>query len=193
VLGRIPNHAAGIQRILHGAARIPLVPNARLLASVNVVLRNLGVPQLLGRLDDGGRQPGLEVPLDVAVEQVHARVVGLEPQHRVRLGHHHDGVAPGRYRVVLVVGERGAGPVARSGGGSAQNLEVVAVQVEGVGDKVVVVDDNVDNVAVRDDEGVHTAVDGWVGVVLAGCDDGVESWDLGRYIWQPVDIRSRSG
>lgn len=55
---------------------------------------------------------------------------------------------------------------------------MVAVEVEGVACCVEVVDDDLDDVAVGDDEGVDLAVDDGVGVVGACCGGGVEGWYL---------------
>lgn len=134
------------------------------------------VAEPLGGLDDGGRETHLDVPLNVAVEEVDAGVLGLEAQNGVGVAHDGDGVAA---RGLLVeAGAGDAGPDACAGSGASDDLEVVAVEVEGVVGFVVVVDDDVDDVTVVHDEGVDGAVDEGVGVVLAGGGGRVEGGHL---------------
>ena len=127
--------------------------------------------QALGRLDDGGGQAHLDVPLDMAVEQPRAWVGGPEAQHSERVCHDGHRVALHRRAGVVDVAVR---PAARPAAGAIKHLEVMAVQVEGVRGRVEVVDHDLDEIAVGDDEGVDLAVDDWVGVEVAGCSSGVQ-------------------
>lgn len=176
-----------IQRILDIPRRIPLERDPPLPTRFDMVLRNHDIPQHVGRLDDRRRQPHLDVPLDMAVEQVHPGVISVEAQHGEGLREHGDGVAPRRLGVIPARGALRAGPVARAGVRAVEDLEVVAVEVEGVDAPFVVVDYDVDDVAARDDEGVHRTVDGLVGVKLADCRGRVEGGDFGLDVWAAVD------
>lgn len=127
------------------------------------------------------------MPLDVAVEEPHARVVGAEAQRDVAVGVNEDGVAAHGDRWVrgcgcVVEEHRLVVRVVEAGGfgGSGDELEVVRVQVEGVLAGVVVVHDDLDDLAVLEDEGVRVdAVDARVGDYLGGRgEDGVECWDF---------------
>lgn len=86
--------------------------------------------QLRRRLDQRRHQPRHDVPLDVAVEQVHARVVGPEPDRQVRPRVEHDRVALQRPAVRRLEGA--ARVVAAVGRGPRDDLERVAVRVPGM-------------------------------------------------------------
>lgn len=129
-----------------------------------MILREGQVSQPVRRLNDGGRQAHLDMPFNVAMEQPSARVGGLEPQDGVRVRHDRDGVAPGRLLVVVGVP---AGPVPGAGLGAVENLEVMAVEMERVGGSILVVDHDLDDIAVVDNEGVDLAVDDGIAVVVA--------------------------
>ena len=163
--------ASGIRVILRIPCGIALVGNAHDVASIDMIGGESQAPQAVGRLDDGRGKAHLDVPLDVAVEEPDARVGRLEAQHEERVGHDGDRVAHGRGAGVVDVA---AGPVACVAAGAVQDLEVVAVEVEGMAGGVDVVDDYLDNVAVVDDEGDDGAVDGLVRVVFSRCRGGVE-------------------
>jgi hypothetical protein len=142
--------------------------------------RALGLGESLGSLDDGSHQTGLNVPLDVAVEEPDTGVVGAETQDGVAVVFDHDCVA-------LDGGPRDVGEQAFVGAaievGALQDLEVVAVQVPRVQVVVVVVDDNFYDVAVLHHEGIDLAVDLGVGGEFGT--DGVscvQGWDLGRHV-----------
>ena len=149
--------------------------DAELVARGEVVGRKLHAAEPVGRLDDGRRQAHLDVPLDVAVEQPDARVVGLEAQHRERVRHDGHRVAHRRRRRVVDVPGR---PVARPRARAVEHLEVVAVQVERVRGIIDVVDDDLHDIAVFNDEGVDLAVDDGVGVEVAGGRRAVQGGDL---------------
>ena len=162
--GRHRDEAGGIGVVTNVTGRIALVRNVLLLAGVDVVVREREALELIGRLDDGGGQTHLDVPLDVAVEEPDARVVGLEAQDGEAAGVDRDRVALGRLAVVVGVA---LGPLAGSGLGPVEHLEVVAVQMERVVGTVQVVDDDLDHLVALDDEGVDLAVDLGVLVVVA--------------------------
>ena len=102
------------------------------------------------RLDDRRDEPRCNVPLDVAVKQPHARVIGAKAQHDVAVGIHEDGVAAhgsggesfgfGRVVETCVVFA------------AVDDLEGVAVEMEGVLSGVVVVEDDLDDLIVAEDE-----------------------------------------
>ena len=126
------------------------------------------------------------MPLDVAVEQPHARVVGAEPHHHIAVGPHHQGVA--------AHGHGGEGDVARGVedagvvAAAPDGLEGVPVQVERVLTRVVVVDDDVDDLVLREDEGVRElAVDAGVGGGVAAAEGGEEGGDLGGLVGDVVE------
>jgi hypothetical protein len=137
----------------------------------------------LGRgFDEGGGQTGFDVPFDVAVEELDSGVVG-DPTDG-------DGAVAGDLDCVAthwwcagrcVVGEEGAAT------GAGDELEVVAVQVEGVRVAVVVVEGQFDDRVIREHEGVCVgAVNGWVVEVCGRCVHGcVKSRNFGRDV---VDI-----
>lgn len=152
VVSRVVPHVLDVAR---GVARdwVPLG-----LARVDHGLGDVVVLEHLGRLDERRREAHLDVPLDVAVEEEDARVVGLDAQPRVRAAVDADDVSPRRR------GAGVAGPVKDAGAAlrSLNDLELVAVQVEGVDCWIKIVDDDLDNVTVVDDErqdrSVHTRV-----------------------------------
>lgn len=117
------------------------------------------------------------MPLDVAVEEPHAWVVGAEAQDDVALGSDEDGVAAhGRGREGGVIGS-----IVESCffGAAVDRLEDVAVQVERVLSWVVIVEDDFDDLVMAEDELVRVrAVDCGVGCIRAGGKDGVEGWDF---------------
>ena len=93
-------------------------------------------PDLVRGLEDGGREPGLDVPLDVAVEEVDARVVGAVAEHDVAALVDLDGVATHGDRGRVLADE--VGVVGRVGGRPRDDLEGVPVEVPGVVAVVVV-------------------------------------------------------
>jgi hypothetical protein len=129
-----------------------------------MVVGDYVAPQLLGRLNDGGYKAHIDMPLDVAVEQEDAGVVGREAQHNVRVAVDRDNIAT-RRRAGIVVGP--AWPPTRPATGSVNHLELVAVQVEWVYGEVQVVDDQLNHIPVRDDERIDEAVHDGVGVSVA--------------------------
>lgn len=117
------------------------------------------------------------MPLDMAVEKPHTRIIRLESQHHVPVRSHHKGVAT--HGGGGEIGVAGRVVVASVFVAAPDGLEGVAVEVEGVLAGVVVVDDYVDDVVVGEDEGVgEFAVDDGVGGVGAGGEGGVEGWHL---------------
>ena len=137
----------------------------------------------LGRcFDEGGGETGFDVPFDVAVEELDSGVVGNPTDGDGAVARDLDGVAThGGSAGRSVIREEGAAA------GAGDELEVVAVQVEGVRVAVVVVEGQFDDRVVREHEGVCVgAVDGWVvevcGRGVHGC---VEGGNFGRDV---VDI-----
>lgn len=175
-------HAGLVKNVLGVAGSIALDRNILLGAGSAVVIRDGKVAEHLRGLDDGSSQTHLNVPLNVAVEEVHARVGSLETQHSVRVAHDGDGITTGR--LLVQASAVGTGPVTSAGGRALEDLEVVAVKVERVDGLIPVVDDDVDNLAIADNEGVDGAVDGRVGVVLTSGGDGVQGGNL------LVDVRA---
>ena len=95
------------------------------------------------------------MPIDVAVEEPDARVVGLEAQDGVATCLDHESVAAKwntrKLGAVAIV-------CAYICGGAGKDLIVVAVEVEGVTAGIQIVEDNVDDGIVGEDVGVgiHT-------------------------------------
>ena len=128
--------------------------------------------QLERRLDHGGDQPRVDVPLDVAVEEPDARVVAAEAQHDVAVGAHPEGIAAHGYRREGGVGRIVVAAVLLA---ASDGLEVVAMEVEGMFAWVVVVQDDLNDLVVGEYKGICVdAIDGWVGGVIAGGDGGIE-------------------
>ena len=90
------------------------------------------------------------MPLDVAVEEPDAWVIGLEAEDGISVGAHGDGVAPHRVSGQRLVVYEIAGFFL----GTHDGLEGVAVEMEGVFAWVEVVEHNLDYVAFVEDEGV---------------------------------------
>lgn len=105
--------------------------DAEAAAGVEVVARDIQVAlQRCGRLDEGGHEARDDVPLDVAVEQVHARVVGEEPECHEAAGVNRGRVAPARARARRLQGTSRI--VAAVGGASRDDLVAITVRVPGV-------------------------------------------------------------
>lgn len=104
------------------------------------------------------------MPRDVAMERPHAGVVRLVLQHEVPVRLHELDVAP--LGVGLV--DDGAVPGA---GAFGQHVEVVPVEVHGVGGGEVVVDDEADGGVVAEVVGVPLGVEGVGDVALVGEDE----------------------
>ena len=138
---------------------------ANSLARVKMVLGDVDDAQELGPLDQGGDQAHGHVPVDVAVQKEDAGMADADAENGVGVGLDVDGVPAGR-------GCRGVGrgwvPEAGVPGGEVDDLELVPVQVVGMDARVVVVDDDLHDVADVGDEGVDLAVDGRVDVGGAG-------------------------
>ena len=136
--------------------------------------------QMQGGLDHGGRQAGLDVPLDVAVEEEDAGVIGFEAQHDVALlGDLHGVPAHGDASGGGVVdrGAVGAGCFVgkHAGSGASDHLELVAVQVKGVATVVEVIEADLHDGIVPEDIWVAIdAVDDGVGGIGAGGEGRVE-------------------
>lgn len=120
--------------------------------------------------DHGGGETGGDVPFDVAVEEPDAGVVGAEAHDDVAVGVYQDGVAlhgGGGHG-----GDIGGVVVAGVFFATGDELEGVAVEMEGVLSGVVVVEDDFDDLVGAQDEGVGVdAIDGWVGGIGAGGED----------------------
>ena len=100
-----------------------------------------------GRLDEDRDQARRRVPLDMAVEEPHAWVVGAEANHEVAQRLHQQRVAARRHRRELRL--CGVCRVVDAGVfvGSAEHLEVVSVKVERVFARVLIVELDLDYVA----------------------------------------------
>lgn len=120
------------------------------------------------------------MPLDMAVEEPHARVVRLEADDKVAVALDDEGVAADRVAGetdVAVVGER-AGVFL----GAVDDLELVAVEMEGVLAVVFVVEDDFNDFVVLEDVGDGVcAVDAGVRCVVGADGEGaVKGGDLGE-------------
>ena len=126
-------------------------------------------------LNDSGGQAHLDVPLDVAVEEEDTRVGGDVAQHGERVGHDGEGIALRRLGVVVHVTTR---PSTGATAGTVKNLELVAVKVERVDGAIAIVDDNLDDVAVVDNERIDKTVDTSVGIGSPRSGNTVEGGNL---------------
>ena len=120
-------------------------------------------------LDGVDVQARADVPRDVAVERPHARVVGDVLQHDVARGGggaRLDDLDVAALGVLLV--DDGAVPGADALG---QDVEVVPVQVHGVGGRELVLDDEPDGRVVPEVVGVPLRVEGVGDVALVGEDE----------------------
>lgn len=76
--------ARQVERVPRVARHVAFRGDPQAAAGLELVPGDLQLAlQFRGRLDQGGHEPRHDVPLDVAVEQVHARVVGPEPERQV--------------------------------------------------------------------------------------------------------------
>ena len=120
--------------------------------------------QLLRGFDERHRQPGLDVPFDMAVEQADPRIIGFESKDRIPASHDEERVAAHGDLGWWSGGNGGFGAVGGAGAGARDDLEVVGVEVEGMVASVVVDDCELHDGAVGEDEGVCVyAVDYRVG------------------------------
>lgn len=114
-----------IEPILRIPGSIALRQNALLLTRLEVRMRDtFQILQFVRRFDDGGREAGFDVEFDVAVEELHAGVVGFVAQDEIAFGVH-------LYCVAADGGVRwvdGGRLVGRCFGGARDDLEVVAVE-----------------------------------------------------------------
>lgn len=124
------------------------------------------------------------MPLNMTMEEEHARVIGLESEHGIRFGVDGKDITHGRLLRETV---GAAWIVAGSAARPVHNLELMPVQVEGVDGFIVIVDDDVDDVTRRYDERVDLAIDNWVGVVIASGGSSVQTWDLLRNAGQTIE------
>ena len=177
-----PTQVEQINRIARGIAfGRQLLGNA----AINVIARDTdGFLQDIGGFNHGGDQARGNVPFDMAVEEPDARVVGAETNDEVAVGSDHEGVA--------AHGDGGEGLVADVVAGfllgADDGLEVVAVEVEGVLARVVVVEDDFDDLVLLEDEGVGVGgVDGGVEGGGAGRQGGVEGGHFGADVGDVVE------
>jgi len=121
----------------------------------------------LGRsFDEHECETSFDMPLDMTVEQRDAGVIGFKPDHCVPISVYEDSVSAHRgvWSVGLVVGgDGGWWAVIGTPGRAGDDLELVGVQMEGVGAPVVIGDEQVDDVAHLQD----------VGVCVVAVDEGV--------------------
>ena len=180
-----------IERVLRVVCSVARVAHAVVFAHLDLVLGDLDVAaDVIRRLDQGGHEAGVDVPLDVAVEGPNAGVVGLEADDDVGVLVGHDGIALQWRRgdVGIVAGKGTDVWVA-----ALDNLEVVAVNVPWVQVVVVVVDDDLNRLAVVENERIDLAVDDGVGRVFgAHGGGGVERGDFLGEVGDVVDDRSRN-
>jgi len=123
--------------------------------------------------DHGGDQARGHVPFDVAMEEPHAWVVGTEAEHDIAVRVDEDGVAAhgvgGEWR-----GSRGVVDACFVFA-AVDDLKGVTVEVERVFSRVIVVQDDFDDLVGFEDKLVGVgAVDGGIGCVGASGEDGVE-------------------
>lgn len=154
-----------IERVVKIPARVAFSRDLQMFTCLEMILGNSQSAQPIGRLDDGRREPHLDMPLDMAVEKIHAGIISLETQDSIRIGLHVDGIPQGR--IVLETYRVRPRPGAGTSFGTGEDLEVMAVKVEWVYRYVMVVDDNVDNIALVDNVGMYGTVDAGIGVVFA--------------------------
>lgn len=115
-------------------------------------------------------------------------IVCHEPQHEKALGIQDHRVPPHGHRGEVGLGDVGVGVEAGVLVGAVDDLEVVAVQMERVLARVVVVDDNLDDLALVQDEGARVGpVDVNGGGEAARAQDGVEGGDLGGFVRYVVE------
>lgn len=145
--------------------------------------------QLERGFDHGRDKPAVHVPFNVAVEEPHARVVGAEAENSVTRGMNEDRISThgdlGKREVCRVVE---ASVVV----GPSDYLEVVCVQVERMLSGVIIVDHQLDDLAVVEHEGITVdAVDAGVGDdVCRSGESSVESGHLLRDIGDVVEKRT---
>lgn len=163
------------------SCRIPSRRNPIRLARSQVTCRNLLLLlQMQGRFDHCRGQPGLDVKLDVAVEEVDTRVSGSEAKDKVvilvdldRVAAHGDARELGAVAVVC------DGRFGLHVGGAGDDLELVAVEMERMAAVVEVVQTDFNNRVVIKDIGVGVdAVDYRVASVTASAQGCVERWHL---------------
>ena len=128
------------------------------------------------------------MPIHMAMEKPNTWIHGAEADHRIARRRHHPRITTHRHSgkgASVVVPEQGwMGPSMLGSGNidaglAGDKLRRMAVNVDGVGAAIVVVDDNVVDVALFEDEGLGVvAVDDRVGGVFAGAHDGHEGGDF---------------
>jgi hypothetical protein len=115
--------------------------------------------QLLRCLNKTNRQPGLHMPLDMAMEQRNPWIIRPESNRRISAPVNHHCVSSHWDRRVRGHDAREVVGVA----GAIDDLEIVPVEMEGVVVVVVVGDGELDDVSVGEEVGVRAcAVDGGV-------------------------------
>jgi len=126
------------------------------------------------------------MPLDMTVEKPHSRIIRLEAQHDmpIRLDQH--SIPTHRRLRVLSRSIADVGP--GFFGGAVDELEGVAVKVEGVFARVVVVENELDGLVLWEDEGVRIgAVDCDVVGGRTGGQGGVEGGNFGKDIGDVIE------
>lgn len=140
--------------------------------------------QLERGLDHGHDQPAVHVPFDVAVEEPHTRVVGAEAEDSVTRRTNKDGISTHGD-----LGKRDVGRVVEASivVGPSDHLEVVCVQVERMFSVVIIVDNQLDDFAVVEHEGIAVdAVDAGVGDDV--CRSGESSVESGHLLSDIGDV-----
>jgi len=126
------------------------------------------------------------MPLYVTVEKPHSRIIRLEAQHDVPIWLDKHSIPSHRRLRVLGRGVADVGP--GFFGGAVDELEGVAVKVEGVFARVVIIENELDGLVLLEDKGIRVgAVYGDVVGGRAGGEGGVEGRDFGKDIGDVVE------
>lgn len=150
-----------------------------------------------GGLNEHHSQTLRQVPINMAMEEPHTGVIGLEAHNEVTLGREHKGISPGRVlreRGVVrgIIGDRiTVGVVIEMRSirrVPIDHLEGMTVKMEWVGTGVAVVEDDLDDLVPLQHDGVRVvAVDSGVcGLVTRG-HDGVQGGDFGSGVGDVVE------
>lgn len=127
-------------------------------------------------LDERSRHACFNVEFGVAVEEPHTGVVGNEAEGDADAGiHDHSVTSHGRCGSTVETGPHGLVACA------VDDLELMAVEMEGVGTGVVVVEIDFNDLAILDNLCINLAVDLGILLICRGCCQGAEErWYLGN-------------
>lgn len=159
---------------------------ALLLAELDVRLGKVGkgLLEFKWRLNKGSRETHGHMPLKMAVEEPNTRVVGAESDADRRASININGIATKRS---LGQGLIPAIKSAASNNRTVKNLEVVAVEVEGVVGLSLVVENDFNDLAAVDDFGVDLAVDLGAQGVFSNSEGSVEGGSLLVHVADTID------